>query len=132
MGAHCRRETCGSEGRGEGWGSCSQFCLSREGVRSDWGRRRPSCKTGEATSEVLLPVFTSLQGQGISHETRIAPRRSDLLLTCSPKPACLPFPHSGERPLLPAGDQVLHESLKTSCHIGLFYCDFIISHQNVL
>ena len=34
-------------GAREGWRSCSQFCLSREGVQSEWGRRRPSCKTGE-------------------------------------------------------------------------------------
>ena len=66
-------------GAREGWRSCSQFCLSREGVQSEWGRRRPSCKMGEeATSEALLPVFTPLQGQGISHQTRVTLKRSVL------------------------------------------------------
>lgn len=58
----------------------------------------------------------SNQGHPKAECSRDGTRSSPRLLTCSLKPACLPFLHSGEHPLLPTGNQVLHESLKTPCH----------------
>ena len=111
-------------GVGEGWRSCSQFSLSREGMQSEWGGGGPAARQGGhlRSSVPCLHISAGTRNQPLNQDHPKAQcsgdgtRSSPQLLTRSPKPACLPSPHSGEHPLLPTGDQVLPESLKTPCH----------------